>query len=355
MSQRTPGHFSLMQIKGRGKFRAAPSLTLRDLWVTGVRQGRGLGRCIHSEAHSGSGYEGNGSVTRDDGGFRWILASKSIKNLIRVLEVPDRVQNIEKTVRKNEELYCLTEGEFCAFCGTTVSTVIENTWSGFGRVFGVCGRLSGSVMVCGGLSWSVRVCGDLSGSVVSVGVCQGLSGSVMVCGGLSGSVRVCGGLSESVGVCQSLWRSVRVCQGLWGSVRVCGVCQGLWGSVMVCGGLSWYVGVCQGLCGSVRVCGVCGGLSGSVKFCHGLWGSVRVCEGMWGSVRACGSLSESVEVCQGLWGSVRVCGVCGGLSGSVVSVGVCHGDINRNQIEYILKYGVEATSDSFEFQVSDKG
>ncbi|XP_076467569.1 extracellular matrix protein 3-like [Babylonia areolata] len=31
------------------------------------------------------------------------------------------------------------------------------------------------------------------------------------------------------------------------------------------------------------------------------------------------------------------------------------GDINRKQIEYILKYGVEATSDSFEFQISDKG
>lgn len=31
------------------------------------------------------------------------------------------------------------------------------------------------------------------------------------------------------------------------------------------------------------------------------------------------------------------------------------GDIERNQIEYILKYGVNATSDSFEFKISDKG
>ncbi|KAK7482896.1 hypothetical protein BaRGS_00025796, partial [Batillaria attramentaria] len=29
-------------------------------------------------------------------------------------------------------------------------------------------------------------------------------------------------------------------------------------------------------------------------------------------------------------------------------------DIKRNQIEYILKYGVDATSDSFEFKISDK-
>lgn len=31
------------------------------------------------------------------------------------------------------------------------------------------------------------------------------------------------------------------------------------------------------------------------------------------------------------------------------------GDINRDQIEYILKHGVNATSDSFEFKISDKG
>lgn len=31
------------------------------------------------------------------------------------------------------------------------------------------------------------------------------------------------------------------------------------------------------------------------------------------------------------------------------------GDINRDQIEYVLKYGVNATSDSFEFKIADKG
>ncbi|XP_076446552.1 LOW QUALITY PROTEIN: extracellular matrix protein 3-like [Babylonia areolata] len=31
------------------------------------------------------------------------------------------------------------------------------------------------------------------------------------------------------------------------------------------------------------------------------------------------------------------------------------GDINRNQIEYVLKYGADAASDSFEFKISDKG
>ena len=43
------------------------------------------------------------------------------------------------------------------------------------------------------------------------------------------------------------------------------------------------------------------------------------------------------------------------VSSSGADVCVFTGDINRNQIEYILRYGVEATSDSFEFKISDKG